>query len=113
MHHSSNKTPPSSAPKKLIYPTAPNASPRLYVTAASRIPTNVISKPDDHHGRAVMSDLEAPTRKWAAMLTAKAMITASNPPTKKKGMMGMNAPTAVETAADPEDTQGFGKWCSE
>src|SRR5689334_10271423 len=77
------------------------------------MPTTVISSPDDHHEREVISDFDAPTRKCAAMLTANAIATASNPPTKKNGMMGIKAPTAVDIAADPDDTQGLGKWCSE
>jgi len=45
------------------------------------------------------------------MLTANAAITAESPLIKKKGMIGMNAPIAVEIAADADDFHGFGKRC--
>src|ERR1700730_6900614 len=92
---------------------APKASPRPYVTAASITPTIVISKPDAHHERSVISDLTAPTRKCATMLIANAQTTAAIPLMKKKGMIGMKAPIAVEIAADADDFQGFGKLCSD
>ena len=44
----------------------------------------------------VMSDLTAPTAKCATMLMANAATTAGTPLMKKKGMIGMKAPTAVE-----------------
>ncbi len=79
---------------------APKASPRPYVTTASIIPTTVISIPEAHQERMVMSDLTAPTAKWARMLMMKAAITAGNPLMKKNGIIGMKAPTAVESAAE-------------
>src|SRR5438874_12960347 len=77
------------------------------------IPTSVISKPDAHHERIVISDLTAPTAKCATMLTTNATITAGNPLMKKKGMMGMNAPTAAESEADAADFHGLGNRCSD
>ena len=65
------------------------------MTPASSTPTIVISNPDAHHDRLVMSDFRAPTMKCATMLSANAVMTAANPCMKKKGMMGMNALTAV------------------
>src|ERR1051326_3951520 len=59
------------------------------------MPTIVISKPDAHQERIVMSDLTAPTAKCARMLMTNAAMTAGNPLMKKKGMIGMKAPTAV------------------
>ena len=47
------------------------------------------------------------------MLMAKEAITARTPLMKKNGMIGMNAPTAVEIAAETADFQWFGKRCSE
>ena len=63
-------------------------------------PIQVISKPDAHQERMVISDFNAPTIKWAAKLMPKEMITAVMPPMKKNGMIGTKAPIAVETAAD-------------
>ena len=79
--------------------SARNASPSPYVTAASKIPTIVISNPDAHHDRAVISDFRAPTTKCATMLTPKATITAASPVMKKNGTTGMKAPTAVEATS--------------
>src|SRR5579864_364180 len=73
------------------------------------IPTSVISNPEAHQDLDVISDFAAPTTKCATMLTAKATITAANPPMKKNGMIGMNAPTAVDVAADSDDFHGLGK----
>src|SRR5438876_8489763 len=97
----------------LSYPSAPKARPRPYVTAASITPTIVISKPDAHQDRIVMSDFSAPTAKCATMLTTNAAITAGIPVMKKNGRIGMNAPIAVEIAADADDFQGRGKRCSD
>jgi hypothetical protein len=57
----------------------------------------------------VMSDFNAPTAKCAMRLIAKAAMTAPSPLIKKNGMIGMNAPIAVEIAADVADFHGFGK----
>src|ERR1700752_3001095 len=76
-------------------------------------PTIVISNPDAHHERNVISDLTAPTAKCATMLIANAQITAAIPLREKNGMIGINAPTAGEIAAEAEDFQGDGKRCSE
>ena len=54
-----------------------------------------------------MSDLAAPTAKCAASETTAAAMTASIPFRKKKGMMGMAAPTAVESAPEPAETSGL------
>ena len=43
------------------------------------------------------SDLAAPTAKWAISEMTAAVMTASIPYMKKKGMTGMIAPTAVES----------------
>ena len=96
-------------PRRRYLHSLPNANPRLYVTAASKMPTQVISRPDAHHDRLVINDFRAPTMKCAAMLTINAAITAAKPCMKKNGMMGMNAPTAVEAAAEKDDVQGLGK----
>ena len=77
------------------------------------MPTKVISNPDAHHERSVISDFNAPTRKCATMLMANAAITAAIPVMKKKGMIGMNAPIAVEMAAEADDFHGCGKRCSD
>src|SRR5262245_39609817 len=82
------------------YPNEPNASPSPYVTTATMIPIQVISRPDAHHERMVISDFKAPTAKWATRLIPKEAITASRPPEKKNGMIGTNAPIAVEMPAD-------------
>src|ERR1700719_1788204 len=92
---------------------APNARPKPYVTAASITPTIVISNPDAHHERSVISDFTAPTAKCATMLIAKAQTTAAIPLMKKKGTIGMNAPTAVEIPAEAKEFPGDGKRCSE
>src|SRR5438477_4081092 len=76
-----------------------NARPSPYVTAASRMPTMVISAPLAHHERVVTSALDAPTAKWAIVLMMKEAITAGIPTVKKKGMIGMKPPIAVESAA--------------
>ena len=76
-------------------------------------PTIVISNPDAHHERSVINDFTAPTAKCATMLIAKAQTTAAIPLMKKNGMIGMNAPMAVEIAAEADDFQGEGKRCSE
>ena len=66
-------------------------------------PTIVISNPDAHQERIVIKDFAAPTAKWATMLIANAARTASIPLMKKNGMIGMNAPIAVEIAAEADD----------
>ena len=72
-------------------------------------PTIVISNPDAHHERMVMSDFTAPTAKCATILIANDAMTALIPLMKKNGMIGMNAPIAVETAAEIDDFHWFGK----
>ncbi len=74
-------------------------------------PTTVISNPDAHQERMVMTDLSAPTAKCARMLIPKAATTADMPLMKKNGMIGMNAPIAVESAAEQEDFHGLRKCC--
>src|SRR5215475_14642692 len=81
-------------------PKEPNASPSPYVTTATMIPIQVISRPDAHHERMVISDFSAPTAKCATRLIPNEPITASRPPEKKNGMIGTNAPIAVEMPAD-------------
>src|ERR1700693_1863336 len=76
-------------------------------------PTIVISNPDAHHERNVISDLTAPTAKCATMLIANAQITAAIPLMKKNGTIGIHAPIAVEIAAEAEDFHGEGKRCYE
>src|SRR6516162_2661646 len=83
-----------------FYPKEPNASPRPYVTTATITPIQVISRPDAHHERIVISDFSAPTAKCATRLIPNEAITASRPPEKKNGMIGTNAPIAVEMPAD-------------
>src|SRR3954454_269561 len=73
----------------------------------------VISNPEAHQLRNVISDFTAPTAKWATMLITNAHTTAGIPLMKKNGMIGMNAPIAVEIAAEADDFQGEGKRCSE
>ena len=68
-------------------------------------PTMVISNPDAHHERMVIKDFTAPTAKWARILTTNEAITASIPLIKKNGIIGMNAPMAVEIAAEAADFQ--------
>ena len=63
-------------------------------------PIHVISNPDAHQERIVISDFNAPTAKCAAKLMPKEAITAVIPPVKKNGMIGIKAPIAVEIAAD-------------
>ncbi len=70
-------------------------SPTPYVIAASTMPTTVISSPVAHHGRIVTRALDAPTAKCATVLMMNDAITAGMPTVKKKGMIGMNPPTAV------------------
>ena len=64
------------------------------------MPIQVISKPDAHHDRMVISDFNAPTAKCAAKLMTKDAATAVMPPEKKNGMIGTKAPIAVEMPAD-------------
>lgn len=64
------------------------------------IPIHVISRPDAHQERIVISDFKAPTRKCASKLMPKDATTAVMPPVKKNGMIGTKAPIAVEMAAD-------------
>ena len=63
-------------------------------------PIQVISRPDAHQERMVISDFNAPTIKCATKLMAKEVITAVIPPKKKNGIIGTKAPIAVEMAAD-------------
>ena len=63
-------------------------------------PIQVISKPDAHQERIVISDFNAPTRKCATKLMPNEIITAVTPPEKKNGMIGTKAPIAVEMAAE-------------
>ncbi len=84
-----------------------------YVTAPSTAPTTVISKPEDHQDRTVMRLLAAPTAKCAASETIAAAMTAGTPCRKKNGMMGMIAPTAVESAPELAETSGFDSASSE
>src|SRR5205809_5654955 len=81
--------------------------------AASRTPTTVISAPVAHHGRIVTSAFDAPTTKCAIVLMTNDAITAGMPTVKKKGMIGMNPPIAVETVAEIVDRHGFGNVSSE
>ena len=69
----------------------------------------VISRLLAHQDRAVTSDLDAPTTKWAiALMTVKDAMTAGMPTAKKNGMMGMKPPMAVDTLADSVDRHGLG-----
>src|SRR5439155_27013460 len=77
------------------------------------IPIHVISKPDAHQDRMVISDFNAPTAKCAAKLIPKEMATAVMPPEKKNGMIGTKAPIEVETAAEIAAVHGLGKRCSD
>ena len=70
-------------------------------------PIAVISRPDDHQERTVISDLAAPTAKCAASEMMAAAMTASIPLRKKKGMIGMAAPTAVDRAPELAETIGL------
>jgi hypothetical protein len=90
-----------------------NATPKPYVTAASITPTIVISAPVAHQGRAVTSAFDAPTAKCAIVLMMKDATTAGIPTVKKKGMIGMKPPMAVEMLADNVERQGLGKFSSE
>src|ERR1700720_4598151 len=92
---------------------APNARPKPYVAAASITPTIVISNPDAHQERMVINDFNAPTAKCATMLTAKDATIAGTPLIKKNGMIGMNAPIAVESAAENAEVHGLPKCCCE
>src|ERR1035438_10666070 len=94
-------------------PPLPSKTPMPYVTAPSSAPTAVISKPEDHQERTVISDLAAPTAKWAAREMTAAAMTAWIPCMKKKGMMGMVAPTAVESAPELAETMGLESASSE
>src|SRR5204863_7580208 len=82
-------------------------------TEASITPIKLISGPEDHQERSVMDDLTAPTIKCAMILRANAQTIAAKPRMKKNGMMGMNAPTAVESADDADDFHGLGNRCSD
>src|SRR5438034_8080383 len=72
------------------------------------MPIQVISRPDAHHERMVMSDFRPPTAKCATRLIPNEAITASRPPEKKNGMIGTNAPIAVEMPADNAALHWFG-----
>ena len=54
-----------------------------------------------------MSDLAAPTAKWAASDMTAATMIAGRPAIKKKGSTGMKAPTAVESAPETAETHGL------
>src|SRR3989442_13732614 len=73
------------------------------------MPIQVISNPDAHQERMVISDFNAPTRKGAAKLMPKEMATAVMPPVKKNGMIGTKAPIAVEMAEEGAAVHCFGK----
>ena len=77
------------------------------MTAASITPTIVISIPDAHQERRVISDFTAPTTKCATMLTAKAAITAGIPVMKKNGIIGMKAPIPRWNGSG---SKGFPDW---
>src|SRR4030095_8565726 len=77
------------------------------------IPIQVISRPDAHQERIVISDFNAPTEKCATKLITKDIITASTPPEKKNGIIGMKAPIAVEMSADNGAVHGLGTRCSD
>ena len=80
---------------------------------ASIAPTMVISIPLLNQERPVTSVLAAPTAKWATRLINAAAIIAGGPCRKKKGMIGINAPRAVEIVAETAATQGLGKLSSD
>src|SRR5207253_3204651 len=94
-------------------PCCASARPRPYVTAASMMPTSVISSPLAHHGRVVISAFEAPTAKCAMVLMMNDAMTAGMPTVNKNGMIGMNPPMAVEVPAENVDFSGFGNVSSE
>ena len=75
---------------------------------ASPSPTAVISAPLRHALSPVTTVLAAPIRKCASVLMANDAMMAGYPRAKKNGMMGMNAPAAVESVADIAATHGFG-----
>ena len=64
------------------------------------MPIQVISNPDAHQERIVISDFNAPTIKCATKLMPKEVTTAVMPPMKKNGMIGTKAPIAVEIPAE-------------
>ena len=64
------------------------------------MPIHVISRPEAHQERIVISDFNAPTKKCATKLILKDIITAVTPPEKKNGMIGTKAPIAVEMPAE-------------
>lgn len=68
-------------------------------------PIQVISRPEAHHDRMVMSDFKAPTAKCATKLMPNDANTAFSPPEKKNGMIGIKAPMAVETPAEKAAVQ--------
>ena len=81
--------------------------PITYVTIPSSAPIQVISNPLDHQDRIVMSDFAAPTAKCARSETKAARITAGTPLRKKKGITGINAPTAVDSAPEIAEMIGL------
>src|SRR5881394_1049277 len=91
---------------RAVGPYVARATPRPYVTAASRTPTMVISAPLAYQLRFVTSDLAAPTAKWARVAMMNDAITAGIPTVKKNGMMGMNPPIAVDNPAESAERQG-------
>src|SRR5271154_1144069 len=66
-----------------------------------------LSRPLLHQERMVMSDLAAPTAKWAISEMMAATIIAGSPAMKKNGNTGMKAPMAVESAPEVAETQGL------
>src|SRR5207245_4109902 len=54
-----------------------------------------------------------PISKWATRLIKAATMMAVIPERKKNGMMGINAPSAVEIVAETAATQGLGKLSSD
>ena len=73
----------------------------------------VISAPLRQGLKPVTTVLAAPIKKWASVLITKDEIIAVYPSAKKKGMIGINAPAAVDRLAETAATQGLGKVSSE
>ena len=78
------------------------------MTTASPRPTSIISRPLFHALSPVTTVLAAPIRKCARVLITNEAITAVYPPPKKKGMIGMKAPNAVDRLAEMASRQGLG-----
>jgi hypothetical protein len=54
-----------------------------------------------------MRDFAAPTAKWAISETTAATVTSGIPVIEKNEMIGMNAPTAVESTPETAQTMGL------